>query len=130
VNSPLPGIGKHKPNGEVYVSVLHGVLAISLIEQRKDISDALEHLKQAAAEFPFVRLLAMRALAEVGRRDLALIQVGAYLQSSAHECERPTLEAWVASVQQQLPRKSNALKVETNFSANRTRRHVMGAAEG
>jgi hypothetical protein len=78
------------------------VLAVSLIEQRKDINEALEYLKQAVTELPFVRLLAAHALAEIGRRDLAAFQVKEYLQSSAHDCERPALEAWLTSVQAQL----------------------------
>jgi Tfp pilus assembly protein PilF len=85
-----------------YVSVLHSVLAISLIEQRKDIDEGLGYLKQAVTELPFVRLLAAHALAEIGRRDLAAIQVKEYLQFSAHDCERPALEAWLTSVQARL----------------------------
>jgi len=103
---------KHYPEAEIaarrmlgggyYVAVLQSVLAISLIEQRKDINEALDYLKQAVTELPFVRLLAARALAEIGRRDLAVTQVKEYLQLSAHDCERPALEAWVTSVQARL----------------------------
>jgi Tfp pilus assembly protein PilF len=93
---------RHMLSGGYYVSVLHSVLAISLIEQRKDINDGLEHLKQAVTELPFVRLLAAHALADIGRRDLAAIQVKQYLQVSAHDCERPALEAWLTSVQPRL----------------------------
>ncbi len=93
---------RHMLSGGYYVSVLHGVLAISLIEQRKDINEALEHLKQAVTELPFVRLLAAHALAESGRLDLAVIQVKEYLRLSAHDCERPALEAWLTSVQARL----------------------------
>jgi Tfp pilus assembly protein PilF len=93
---------RHMLGGGYYVSVLHSVLAISLIEQRKDINEALDHLKQAVTELPFARLLAAHAFAEIGRGDLAVIQVKQYLQLSAHECERPALEAWLTSVQAQL----------------------------
>jgi Tfp pilus assembly protein PilF len=93
---------RHMLGGGNYVSVLHGVLAISLIEQRKDINEALSYLKHAVTELPFVRLLAAHALAEIGRRDLAAIQVKDYLQFSAHDCERPALEAWLTSVQARL----------------------------
>src|SRR3984957_7340444 len=86
---------RHMLGGGYYVSVLDSVLAISLIEQRKDINEALDHLKQSVTELPFVRLLAAHALAEIGRRELAAIQVKQYLQSSAHDCERPALEAWL-----------------------------------
>jgi Tfp pilus assembly protein PilF len=93
---------RHMLGAGYYVYVLHSVLAISLIEQRKDMNEALEHLKQAVLELPFVRLLAAHALAETGQPDLAAIQVREYLQSSAHDCERPALEAWLTSVQAQL----------------------------
>ena len=93
---------RHMLGAGYYVAVLDSVLAISLIEERKDINEALDYLKQAVTELPFVRLLAARALAEIGRRDLAVIQVKEYLKSSAHDCERPALEAWVTSVQARL----------------------------
>lgn len=122
LNSALPEAGcnfalllvslKRYPEAEVvarrllnsphYLPELHGVLAISLIGQRGNLDEALDHLRQAATEIPFVTLLAARALAEIGKADLAVNQVKTYLQSSAHECERPELEAWVASVQSQL----------------------------
>lgn len=88
--------------GQTYLSLLHGVLAISLIEQKKNIDEGLEHLGAATAEYPFFRLLGARALVEIKRPDLALIQVKKYLQTSAHDCERPELEAWVASVERRL----------------------------
>lgn len=93
---------RHMLNSSSYQSLLHGVLAISLIEQRKNIDEGLENLGQAAAEYPFFRLLGARALTETSRPDLALIQVRKYLQTSAHDCERPELEAWVASVERQM----------------------------
>ena len=93
---------RHMLSGSSYQPLLHGVLAISLIEQRKNIDEGLESLGQAAAEYPFFRLLAARALAEIKRPDLALIQVKKYLQTSAHDCERPDLEAWVAAAERQI----------------------------
>jgi len=93
---------RHMLGSGYYVSVLHSVLAISLIEQRKDINEAFGYLKQAVTELPFVRLLAAHALVEIGRHDLAAIQVKEYLQSSVHDCERPALEAWLTSVQARL----------------------------
>jgi len=90
-----------------YLPELHGVLAISLISQRRNLDEALDHLRQAATEIPFITLLAARALAETGNATLAVDQVKAYLQSSAHECERQELEAWVSSVQSQLASQSH-----------------------
>ena len=86
-------------SGQSYLPLVHGVLAVSLIEQVKNIDEGLEHLREAAVEYPFFRLLAARSLSEIKRPDLALIQVKKYLQSSAHDCERQDLEAWVASVE-------------------------------
>ena len=89
-------------SGSSYQPLLHGVLAISLIEQRKNIDEGLENLRKAVAEYPFFRLLGARALVEIKRPDLALIQVKKYLQTSAHDCERPDLEAWVAAAERQI----------------------------
>lgn len=89
-------------NGRSYLPELHGVLAISLIGQRRNLDDALDHLRQAATEIPFIKLLAARALAETGEYTLAVDQVKAYLQTSAHECERQELEAWLSSAQTKL----------------------------
>jgi len=77
----------------------HGVLAVSLIGERKDADEALRHLGQSARTLPFFRLQAATAFYETGRPDLAVIQVKQYLQTSAHDCERPSLETWVAAVQ-------------------------------
>ena len=95
-------VARRMLNGSSYLPELHGVLAISLIGQQRNLDDALEHLRQAATEIPFITLLAARALAEIGKPSLAVNQVKVYLQSSAHECERQELEAWVSSVQSQL----------------------------
>jgi tetratricopeptide (TPR) repeat protein len=83
-------------------SIPHGVLAISLIEQRKNLDEALSHLSKAAPAFPFFRLLVANAFSEIRRADLAVIQVNEYLRSSAHDCERPALEAWLANVERRL----------------------------
>jgi tetratricopeptide (TPR) repeat protein len=92
-------------SGPSYLPELHGVLAISLIGQRRNLDEAFDHLRQAATEIPFITLLAARALAEIGEPTLAVNQVQTYLQSSAHECERHELEAWVSSVQSRLTSK-------------------------
>jgi tetratricopeptide (TPR) repeat protein len=83
-------------------SIPHGVLAISLIAQRKNLDEALTHLSKAVPAFPFFRLLAANALAETFHGDLAVIQVKEYLRSSAHDCERQSLEAWVAKTERRL----------------------------
>ena len=92
-------VARRMLNGTFYTSELEAVVAISMIGQKKDINEAYLHLKQAATEFPFVRLLAARVLNEIGRTDLAVIQVKHYLRTAAHDCERASLEAWVAAVE-------------------------------
>ena len=84
---------------QYWESVSHGVLAVSLIGERKDSDEALRNLGEAASSLPFFRLLAARAFFEAGRPDLSVIQVKQYLQTAAHDCERPSLETWVAAVQ-------------------------------
>lgn len=74
---------------------MHGVLALSLIRQRRHLEEANGHLELAATEFPVVRLLAANAFAATGRFKEAEAQAREYLQTSAHECERPALEKWV-----------------------------------
>jgi tetratricopeptide (TPR) repeat protein len=89
-------------DGGSYLPELHGVLAISLIGQRKNLDEALDHLRQAAAAFPYLMVLAAHAFMEIGRPELAVDQVKTYLQTSAHDCERKKLQAWVDSEQSQL----------------------------
>ena len=89
-------------NGRLYLPELQGALAISLIGQRKDLDEALDHLRQAAVSFPYLMLLAAHTFMEIGRPDLAVDQVRAYLKTSAHDCERKKLQAWVDSEQAQL----------------------------
>jgi tetratricopeptide (TPR) repeat protein len=84
---------------QYWEDVSHGVLAVSLIGEHKDADEALRHLGQSASTLPFFRLQAATAFVETGRPDLAVIQVKQYLQTSAHECEKPLLETWVAAVQ-------------------------------
>jgi hypothetical protein len=89
-------------NGRLYLPELHGVLAISLIGQHRNLDEARDHLRQAAVAFPYLMVLAARTFVEIGRPDLAVDQVRAYLQTSAHDCERKKLQAWVDSVESQL----------------------------
>ena len=89
-------------NSPYYLPELHGALAISLIGQQRNLDEAFQHLRQSATEIPFIKLLAARALTEIGKPALALDEVKEYLKSSSHECERQDLEAWVSSVQTQL----------------------------
>lgn len=92
-------------NGQSYLSELHGALAISLIGQRGNLDEALDHLRQATADFPYIKVMAARVFIEVGRPDLAVDQVKSYLQTSAHDCERDKLQAWVDSVQSRIASK-------------------------
>jgi hypothetical protein len=72
----------------------------ALSSSEEDIDKAFEHLKQRSRNSVCQALVA-RALGEVGRGDLAVIQVGEYLRSSVHDCER-RVGSLVASVQSRL----------------------------
>lgn len=89
-------------NGQAYLPELHGVLAISLIGQRKNLDEARDQLRQGAAAFPYLLVLAAQTFVEIGRADLAVDQVKAYLLTSAHDCERQKLQAWVDSEESHL----------------------------
>jgi tetratricopeptide (TPR) repeat protein len=93
---------RHMLNASYYAPELRGVLAISLIGQKRNLGEALKVLDESAVEIPFVRLLAARALVESGETRLGLDQVTTYLRSAANACEKPGLETWVNSVQSRL----------------------------
>ena len=82
------------------VSEMNGLLAVSLIGQRRNFDEAYAHLELAAKNFPIARWLVANTLIEVGLPKLAAIQIHAYLKSSANECERESLENWIASIDQ------------------------------
>lgn len=78
-------------------SWLRIILAVSLIEQQRNIEEGLNYARQAAAEFPSARLFTSKALVDIGRIDLAAAQVKEVLRSQAeHPCEKANLEHWVA----------------------------------
>src|SRR5204863_10026416 len=70
------------------VSEMHGLLAISLIAQRRNLDEACAHLELAAKDFPIARWLVANALIEAGLPKLAVVQINTYLNSSTNECER------------------------------------------
>ena len=80
------------------VSEMHGMLAISLIGQRRNLDEAFAHLELAAKNFPIARWLTANALIEAGLPELAAVQINNYLKSSANQCERESMESWVASL--------------------------------
>ena len=77
-----------------YLAELQATLAVSLISQRRNLTEALGLVEQSAAEFPVARLLAANAFAELRQPTEARNQVKAYL-TSANKCERKELEAWI-----------------------------------
>jgi tetratricopeptide (TPR) repeat protein len=82
------------------VPEMQGLLAVSLIGQRRNFDEAFAHLELAAENFPIARWLAANALIEAGLPKLAGIQINSYLRSSANECQRESLEKWVAVLSQ------------------------------
>ena len=85
------------------VSEMHGLLAVSLIGQRRNFDEAFAHLELAAQNFPIARWLVANALIEAGLPKLAAIQINSYLRSSTNECERESLESWIAALSQSQP---------------------------
>jgi tetratricopeptide (TPR) repeat protein len=76
------------------------LLALVLIEQRRSIDQALAYLEQAVTEFPSARLFAAHAFVDIGRLDLAVVQVKEVLRSQAeHQCERAALNDWIAATE-------------------------------
>jgi tetratricopeptide (TPR) repeat protein len=74
---------------------LSGLLATSLAGQGH-IDEALAALRRAVADFPEHRLLVADSLVNIGRPDLATMQVQEYMRSGTSECERLYLEGWMA----------------------------------
>jgi len=78
-----------------YLDAMKAFLAVSLIRQGKNISEALGLIQQSAAEFPLSRLLAAKALTDTRQPVEALNQIRTHLKSSPNECERKELESWM-----------------------------------
>ena len=73
------------------------LLAVSMIEQRRDLDQALVYLGQAVTEFPSARLFATHAFVDIGRLDLAVNQLKEVLRSQTeHACERASLSDGIA----------------------------------
>jgi len=81
-------------------SEMHGLLAISLIGQGRNLDEAFAHLELAAENFPIARWLIASTLIEASLPKLAVVQINDYLKSSTNKCERKSLENWVASIDQ------------------------------
>jgi len=87
-------------NSEQDASWVRMILAVSLIERRGSIAEALAYLAQAAAEFPSARLFVAHAFVDIGRIDLAVDQVKQVLRSQTeHPCERVALNDWIAAAE-------------------------------
>jgi hypothetical protein len=71
-----------------------------LIGQLRNFDEAFAHLELAAENFPIARWLIANTLIEAGLPKLAAVQINNYLKSSANECERESLESWVATLSQ------------------------------
>jgi tetratricopeptide (TPR) repeat protein len=82
------------------VSEMHGLLAVSLLGQRRNLDEAFAHLELAAENFPIVRWLIANTLIEIGLPKLAVVQINNYSKSSTNECVREALENWAASLSQ------------------------------
>ena len=83
---------------QLAVPEMQGLLAISLIGQRRNFDEAFAHLELAVENFPIARWLIANTLIEAGFPKLAATQINNYLKSSTNECERASLENWVANL--------------------------------
>ena len=80
-------------------SEMDAILTVDLIGQRRSFDEAFTHLKLAVDELPVGRMLAADTLVEIGRSEIAALQVSTLLQSAAAtECERAVLKRWLATV--------------------------------
>jgi tetratricopeptide (TPR) repeat protein len=88
-----------------YLSEARALLAVSLVHLG-EINEAYRQLRVAAADFSMARLLAANSLVEIGRRDLAEIQINEYLRSAPPDCEQKSLAAWLERSHTLQPRKT------------------------
>jgi len=78
------------------------ILAVSLIAEHGDSSEALDNLARAAAEVPKARLVAADVLAQTGRPADAAEQLEEYLRSaSEQDTDRQKIQAWLAQLRAQ-----------------------------
>ena len=86
----LPGSGR-----------VHYILAASLIEEKGNMEEAIEHLELAGSDIPSAHLAASDLLAERGRHDEAIRQIEAYLLvADPNDALRPKAEARLSQLQQ------------------------------
>jgi tetratricopeptide (TPR) repeat protein len=82
------------------LAVTHYLLGMSLHAQRRDGQETLDNLRWAARQFPRARLTAAAILSESGRRREAASELREYLRSSPTLANRPTVESWLAGLQE------------------------------
>jgi tetratricopeptide (TPR) repeat protein len=80
------------------VPEMQGLLAVSLIGQRRNFDEAFAHLELAVENFPIARWLIANTLIEAGFPKLAATQINNYLKVSTNECERASMENWIANL--------------------------------
>jgi tetratricopeptide (TPR) repeat protein len=80
---------------------VHYILAASLIEEKGNIDEAIEHLELAGGDIPSAHLAASDLLIERGRHDEAVRQIEAYLLvADPHDALRAKAEARLSQLQQ------------------------------
>jgi thioredoxin-like negative regulator of GroEL len=73
------------------------MLGLALLQQNKDIPEALENLQRISQEFPYARVALAQAFTAQGRKDRAAGELQAYLDSGRPE-NREKVETWLASL--------------------------------
>jgi tetratricopeptide (TPR) repeat protein len=87
-------------NSERDAAWVRMLLAVSMIEQRQDLDQALAYLKEAVTDFPSARLFVTHAFVDIGRLDLAVNKLKEVLrEQTEHSCERASLSDWIAEAE-------------------------------
>jgi tetratricopeptide (TPR) repeat protein len=80
-------------------SRMHYILALSLLAENKQTTEALNSLHRASTDIPKAHIVAAEVLANTGRRDEAVLELEEYLRvQPTDDKERPTVEARLAEL--------------------------------
>jgi cytochrome c-type biogenesis protein CcmH/NrfG len=75
------------------------MLGVSLLEQNKQIAEAVSTLQSVCDAFPYARVALAQTLAAQGKRQEAVVMLQAYLDSGRME-NREQVQTWITSLNQ------------------------------
>jgi tetratricopeptide (TPR) repeat protein len=92
------------------------ILAVSLMAQHRNNTEALENLQRAAGEVPKAHLVAAELLAQTGSRDEAAKHLEEYLRATPErDADRQKVETWLKELRlQPLDREQQAVPAGSN----------------